>query len=153
MGKRTARENVTSNPWLEILLRMLWAYKWEDPITVVITDKDLRRGKEKKDCTSADTLVFKKMHVENSTNYRMVSLTYTDNILRQITKERVCEDPAELRSSPYDLARIWKTRYMFTTLLREGDWIGTLGKETKQSTWISARPHGFLLLPSQEKNI
>lgn len=72
----------------------------------MITDKDLRRGKEKKDCTSADILVFKKMHVENSTNYRMVSLTYMDNILRQITKERVCEDPAELRSSPYDLARI-----------------------------------------------
>lgn len=36
--KHCKRENLSSNPCLEIVLRTLWVYKWEDSIKVVITD-------------------------------------------------------------------------------------------------------------------
>lgn len=62
----TARENVSNNPYLEILLRTLWAYKWEDSI-IVITDEYLRR-EAKKDYIWVHISVSKKMHEMNSTN-------------------------------------------------------------------------------------
>lgn len=82
MEKRTARENVTNNPCLEIFLRTLWADKWEDSITVVITGEHLKkRSKE----TQHFGTSFSFQKVAHHECYKLK----TDKILEQVIKEIV----------------------------------------------------------------